>query len=325
MAGAVNGELIHQLEPRTVWPPKTVSAQPPSRLGPYDVVGLLGAGGMGQVYRGRDPRLKRDVAIKVLFRAGTDPMRRQRFTDEAQAASALNHPNILTVYDVGIHDDTPYIVSEVIEGTSVREMLKRAPLAVSDVLDLGVQMADGLAAAHLAGIVHRDFKPENVMVTRDGRVKILDFGLALVGMRDDLSPSEMNVTVLDVTLTATGAIVGTIPYMSPEQARGAIVDYRTDQFSLGLTLYEMLTGRRAFSAETAPQILAAILDTEPEPIVKLNARVPAPVRWTIERCLAKDPRRRYDATADLAHVMQAEHDVQFYLAGDDFGGRAGDG
>ena len=217
---------------------------PPARFGPYVVVGLLGTGGMGQVYRARDPRLKRDVAIKVLLRAGTDPVRRQRFTDEAQAASALNHPNIVTVYDVGIHDDTPFIVSEVIEGSSIRDMLARAPLSVGDVLDLGVQMADGLAAAHQAGIVHRDFKPENVMVTRDGRVKILDFGLASVGIRDGGSP-DVDVTVADVTLTANGAIVGTVPYMSPEQARGLKVDYRTDQFSLGLTLYEMLAGRRS--------------------------------------------------------------------------------
>src|SRR6516225_842526 len=259
---------------------------------------------MGHVYRARDPRLKRDVAIKVLARAGTDPVRRQRFTDEAQAASALNHPNILTVYDVGVHDDTPYIVSEIIEGSSIRDLLARGPMSVGDVLDLGMQMADGLAAAHQAGIVHRDFKPENVMVTRDGRVKILDFGLALVGLRADGSPG-LDVTVAaDVTLTASGVIVGTVPYMSPEQARGSKVDYRTDQFSLGLTLYEMLTGRRAFKAETAAQILSAILDAEPEPIAKLNPRVPAPVRWTIERCLAKDARRRYDATSDLARELR---------------------
>ena len=258
---------------------------------------------MGDVYRARDPRLKRDVAIKVLAHAGTDPARQRRFTDEAQAASALNHPNIVTVYDVGTHDGVPFIVSEVVEGASLREMLARAPLAVREALDLGAQMADGLAAAHQAGIVHRDFKPENVMVTRDGRVKILDFGLALVGMRDGVPASEV-----DVTLTATGIIVGTVPYMSPEQARGAKVDYRTDQFSLGLTLYEMVTGRRAFSAETAAQILAAILDDEPEPIEKLNARVPAPVRWTIERCLAKDARQRYDATADLARELRTLRD-----------------
>src|SRR6187399_3175502 len=169
---------------------------------------------MGYVYRARDPRLKRDVAIKVLARAGTDPARRQRFTDEAQAASALNHPNILTVYDVGVHDDTPYIVSEIIEGSSIRDLLARAPMPVGDVLDLGMQMAEGLAAAHQAGIVHRDFKPENVMVTGDGRVKILDFGLALMGPRDGVPATA------EATLTMAGTIAGTVPYMSPEQARG---------------------------------------------------------------------------------------------------------
>jgi eukaryotic-like serine/threonine-protein kinase len=258
---------------------------------------------MGEVYRARDPRLNRDVAVKVLAHAGADPVRQRRFLDEAQSASALNHPNIVTVYDVGTHEGAPYIVSEVVEGLSVRQLLGRGPMTVREVLDLGVQMADGLAAAHQAGIVHRDFKPENVMVTRDGRVKILDFGLALVGMRDGVSAPEV-----DVTLTATGVIVGTVPYMSPEQARGATVDFRTDQFSLGLTLYEMVTGRRAYSKETAAQILAAILDDEPEPIAKLNARVPAPLRWVIERCLAKDPRQRYDATADLTRELRTLRD-----------------
>jgi serine/threonine protein kinase len=284
-------------------PQTNVAAQLPSRFGPYDVVALLGAGGMGEVYRARDPRLNREVAIKVLARASADPARQRRLLDEAQAASALNHPNIITVYDVGTHDGTPFIVSELVEGTSLRAILARAPLTVREVLDLGVQMADGLAAAHQAKIVHRDFKPENVMVTRDGRVKILDFGLALVGMRDGVSSSEV-----DVTLTATGVIAGTVPYMSPEQARGAPVDYRTDQFSLGLTLYEMATGRRAFSAETSAQILAAILDDEPEPIGKLNARVPAPVRWVIERCMAKDARQRYDASADLTRELRTLRD-----------------
>ena len=280
-----------------------VAAQPPHRFGPYEVVALLGTGGMGEVYRARDPRLNRDVAVKVLARAGVEAARQQRLLDEAQAASALNHPNIITVYDVGTHDGTPFIVSELIEGRSLREIMARAPLSVRELLDLGVQMADGLAAAHQAGIVHRDFKPENVMVTRDGRVKILDFGLALVGMRDGVSAPDV-----DVTLTASVMIVGTVPYMSPEQARGATVDYRTDQFSMGLTLYELVTGRRAFSAETSAQILAAILDDEPEPIGTLNARVPAPVRWVIERCLVKDARQRYDATADLARELRTLRD-----------------
>jgi serine/threonine protein kinase len=280
-----------------------VAAQPPSRFGPYEVVALLGVGGMGEVYRGRDPRLKRDVAIKVLAHAGTDPVRQRRFTDEAQAASALNHPNILAVYDVGTHDGTPYIVTELVEGTSLRELLARAPLAVREVFQLGIQMTEGLAAAHQAGIVHRDFKPENVMVTRDGRIKILDFGLALVGVREGVPAAHA-----DVTLTATGLIVGTIPYMSPEQARGLTVDHRTDQFSLGLTLYEMLTGHRAFAAETSAQVLAAILDDEPEPIAKLNPRTPAPLRWVIERCLAKDAHQRYEATADLARDLRMLRD-----------------
>jgi hypothetical protein len=188
-------------------------------------------------------------------------------------------------------------------GESIRTLLARAPLPIREVLDLGVQMADGLAAAHQAGIVHRDFKPENVMVTPEGRVKILDFGLALVGTRD-----AEGARAGDVTLTNAGLIVGTVPYMSPEQARGAPVDYRTDQFSLGLTLYEMLTGRRAFQAETAPQTLAAILEDEPEPIAKRNPRVPAPLRWAIERCLAKDPRQRYESTTDLARDLRTLRD-----------------
>jgi eukaryotic-like serine/threonine-protein kinase len=275
----------------------------PERFGPYVVVGAIGSGGMGEVYRARDPRLNRQVAIKVLARAGSDPVRQRRFTGEAQAASALNHPNILTVYDVGVHDEVPYIVSELVAGESIRTLLARAPLPIREVLDLGAQMADGLAAAHQAGIVHRDFKPENVMVTPGGRVKILDFGLALVGTREATGSREG-----DVTLTHAGLIVGTVPYMSPEQARGASVDYRTDQFSLGLTLYEMLTGRRAFQAETAPQTLAAILEDEPEPIAKRNARVPAPLRWVIERCLAKDPRQRYESTTDLARDLRTLRD-----------------
>ncbi len=273
----------------------------PSRFGPFEVLGSLGAGGMGEVYRARDPRLNREVAIKVLAHAGADPAQHRRLTEEAQAASALNHPNILTVHDVGVQDDVPYIVSELVDGTSLRGLLARAPLPVRDVLALSVQMADGLAAAHQAGIVHRDFKPENVMVTREGRVKLLDFGLALVGAQEGGSTVE-------ATLTHGHVIQGTVPYMSPEQARGARVDYRTDQFSLGSTLYEMVTGRRAFQAETPPQTLTRILEDEPEPIAKLHARVPAPLRWVIERCLAKDPHHRYDSTADLARELRTLRD-----------------
>ena len=257
---------------------------------------------MGEVYRARDPRLNRQVAIKILARAGADPVRQRRLLDEAQAASALNHPNIITVYDVGTDDGMPFIVSELVEGASLRELVARGPLPIRDVLELGVQMAEGLAAAHQAGIVHRDFKPENVMVTRDGRVKILDFGLAIMGPRDGSTGTEAEET-LSVVL-----IAGTVPYMSPEQARGAGVDFRTDQFSLGLTLYEMVSGRRAFAAESTAQTLASIIDDEPEPIAKLNPRAPAPLRWLIERCLTKDPRQRYDSTTDLARELRTLRD-----------------
>jgi eukaryotic-like serine/threonine-protein kinase len=273
----------------------------PSQFGPFVVLNVVGSGGMGEVYRARDSRLNRDVAIKVLTGGGLDAARDRRFADEAQAASALNHPNIVTVHDVGVHDNVPYIVSELVDGTTLRSLVSRAPLPVREVLDLGVQMADGLAAAHHAGIVHRDFKPENVMVTRDGRVKILDFGLARM-------TAGAVATELDVTLTNTSVIAGTVPYMSPEQARGAAVDYRTDQFSLGLTLYELVTGRRAFQADTAAQTLAAIIEDDPEPMAKLNPRVPAPLRWAIERCLAKDPRQRYESTTDLARELRTLRD-----------------
>jgi Tol biopolymer transport system component/tRNA A-37 threonylcarbamoyl transferase component Bud32 len=278
-----------------------MKADIPERFGLFQVLGVIGSGGMGAVYRARDPRLNRDVAIKVLTRAGSDPARQRRFTEEAQAASALNHPNIVTVYDVGVHDGVPFIVSELVDGESIRQRLARGPLPVREVLDLAVQMADGLAAAHQARIVHRDVKPENVMVTHEGHVKVLDFGLAVVGTHEGSAP-------YDATMTSTGIIIGTVPYMSPEQARGASVDHRTDQFSLGLTLYEMLTGQRAFRRDSAAQTLTAIIEDEPEAVTKLNARVPAPLRWTIERCLAKDPRQRYESTADLARELRTLRD-----------------
>jgi eukaryotic-like serine/threonine-protein kinase len=203
-----------------------------ARLGPYDVLAKLGEGGMGEVWRARDSRLNRDVAIKVLARTDADTGQQRRLLEEAQAASALNHPNIVAVYDVGTAEGVPFIVSELVAGASLRAMVSRAPLPIREVLDLAVQMADGLAAAHQAGIVHRDFKPENVMVAGDGRVKILDFGLAQIGGEGLAGAADAQ------TMTLSSAIVGTVPYMSPEQARGAKVDYRTDQFSLGVTLYD---------------------------------------------------------------------------------------
>jgi eukaryotic-like serine/threonine-protein kinase len=253
---------------------------------------------MGEVFRARDPRLQRDVALKILAGIGvSDPDRQQRFWQEARAASALNHPNILAVYDVGTDQGNTFIVSELIDGVPLRHYVHRAPLPVRELLDVAVQIADGLAAAHGAGIVHRDLKPENIMVTRDGRLKILDFGLAKSVV------SDTTVTGFNAR-TDTGLIIGTVPYMSPEQARGACVDYRSDQFSTGLILYELATGRPAFQCESGVQTLSAIIEDTPPPVSDVNPRIPVPLCWVIERCLAKDPRDRYAATSDLAHDLR---------------------
>jgi len=276
-----------------------------SRFGPYEIVGPLGTGGMGEVYRARDPRLQRDVALKILREAtGRDPGRRLRLLEEARAAGALNHPNILVVYDVGTESEVPFIVSELIHGAPLRQVMARGPLPIKELLDIAVQVADGLTAAHEVGLVHRDLKPENVMVTRDGRVKILDFGVAKVEAPPD---AGSGVRVLP-TETANGLISGTAPYMSPEQARGREVDFRSDQFSFGLVLYEMAAGARAFSRETSVQTLSAIIEDDPLPLTDTNPRVPLLLRWIVDRCLAKDPRQRYAATADLARDLRTLRD-----------------
>jgi eukaryotic-like serine/threonine-protein kinase len=260
-----------------------------TRFGPYELTALLGAGGMGEVYRARDERLNRDVAIKVLHPGAIgDPELHRRFAQEALAVSALNHPNILTVHDVGIADGCPYIVTELIEGESLAALLARGPLPVRKFLEIATQTAAGLAAAHAAGIVHRDLKPNNIMVRRDGCVKILDFGIAkMTGVR---------AAAVSGGETAAGMIVGTASYMSPEQARGEALDFRSDQFSLGLTFYRMLTGVLPFERTSTVSTMAAIID---EDIPPLGAPVPAPVRWIVERCVAKDRESRYASTYDL--------------------------
>jgi eukaryotic-like serine/threonine-protein kinase len=264
------------------------------RIGPYEVIGPLGAGGMGEVYRARDPRLNREVALKVLPpEVARDAVRRRRFLEEARAAGGLNHPNILAVYDVSVGTGTPFIVSELLDGSQLRDEIDRGPLPTGRLLDFAVQMASGLSAAHDAGIVHCDLKPENVMVTRDGRVKIVDFGLATYAAVTGQATEPTTVTIL-------GTIVGTPHYMSPEQARGGGLDFRSDQFSLGLILYEMATGVQPFRRDTAVQTMSAIVDDEPRPIAELNPKTPAVLRWMIERCLAKNPGDRYTSTADLA-------------------------
>jgi TolB-like protein len=274
-----------------------------ARLGPYEILEPLGAGGMGEVYRARDGRLGRVVAIKLLRRdLAADPDRIERFEREARSASALNHPNIVTIHDVGVEGSTSYIAMEWVDGTSLRELVAAGkPQPAPVVVKIGAQIAEGLAKAHGAGIVHRDLKPDNVMVTRDGLVKILDFGLA------KLSPAAADLGSQLATQsggTVAGVLLGTVGYMSPEQATGAVVDYRSDQFALGIILYELATGRRAFGRASAPQTLAAIIEDEVERVETHNPRVPAQLSRVIARCLAKKPDERYESTRDLARDLK---------------------
>jgi hypothetical protein len=272
-----------------------------SRLGPYEIVAPLGAGGMGEVYRARDTRLGREVAIKVLpAEVWADRDRLARFESEARSASALNHPNIVTIYEIGSADSISYLSMELVQGTTLRDLLAEGPLPIKRLLALSFQIADGLARAHEAGIVHRDLKPENLMVTREGLVKILDFGLAkLVGA----SGPELSQLPTMGEPTAPGIVLGTVGYMSPEQAAGRPVDFPSDQFSLGSILYEIATGKRAFARASAAETMAAIICEEPEPLGRLAPQIPAVLRWIIERCLAKDAHERYASTRDLAHDL----------------------
>ncbi len=278
-----------------------------TRLGPYEVLAPLGAGGMGEVYRARDDRLKRDVAIKVLPpELASDPERRSRFEREARSASALSHPNILTVFDIGSVDSTVYIAMELVDGGTLKDLVASGPVPVRKLLDLSTQIAEGLAAAHGVGIVHRDLKPANVMVSKNGYVKILDFGLAKLVTPEDKEVSALQTAAGDPT--RPGLVMGTIGYMSPEQAAGRSVDYRSDQFSFGSILYEMATGKRAFERNTTAETMTAIIREEPDSVAQLNPKVPAPVRWIVERCLAKDPDDRFGTTKDLARDLASVRD-----------------
>ncbi|SPE39091.1 Serine/threonine protein kinase [Candidatus Sulfopaludibacter sp. SbA3] len=260
---------------------------PGDQLGPYEILSLLGAGGMGEVYRARDKRLGRDVALKVLpAEVAESPTRRQRFELEARAVAALNHPNIVAVYDVG----EGYIVSELVEGRPLRN----AKLGLRQTIEVAVQVASGLAAAHDAGIVHRDLKPENILLTRDGRPKILDFGLAKVEAGGSAADSTATMR------TEPGVVMGTPGYMSPEQVRGLSTDYRSDIFSFGVILYELLSGRRAFQGDTSVETMAAILKEEP---LELPAAVPAALRQIVAHCLEKDARERFQSARDLRFAL----------------------
>jgi len=274
-----------------------------SRLGPHEIIAPLGQGGMGEVYRARDTRLGREVAIKILPPILASDRERLRLLEhEARAASALNHPNIVTIYEIGQEGATSYISMELVQGSSLRDLVLEGAVPLRRLLSIAAQTADGLAKAHAAGIVHRDLKPENLMVSSDGFVKILDFGLAKLVPMETESPDEASTSS---HAELAGGVAGTVGYMSPEQASGKPIDFRSDQFSLGSVLYELATGTRAFRRETPVQTLAAILEDEPEPIASRNARLPAPFCWIVERCLSKDPDGRYASTRDLARDLAA--------------------
>ncbi|HMA18210.1 MAG TPA: serine/threonine-protein kinase, partial [Thermoanaerobaculia bacterium] len=269
------------------------------RLGPYEIVALLGKGGMGEVYRARDPRLGREVAIKVLPKEfAHEPERLRRFEEEARSASALSDPHIVMVFDVGEANGIRFFASELVEGSNLRLLLESGSLAVEKALNLAEQIASGLAAAHEKGIVHRDLKPENILITKSGLAKIGDFGLAKL-----VESSVSDGPTIGGHQTSAGMILGTVAYMSPEQVRGQPVDRRSDIFSFGALLYEMLTGRKAFQGDTAAETMARILRDEPEPLEQVTPYVSAPVRAIVERCLAKEPRGRYDGAHDLARDL----------------------
>jgi len=279
---------------------------PGTKLGPYEIQSPLGSGGMGEVYRARDTRLDRSVAIKILSAAfSADGERLGRFEQEARSASALNHPNIVTIYELGQNNSTHYIAMELVEGKTLRELLVSGFLPMRKAIEIAAQVAEGLTKAHEAGITHRDLKPENLMVSHDGFVKILDFGLAKQGNPSGERSDMLNTST---SLTPSGLVLGTVAYMSPEQAGGRRLDFRSDQFSFGLVLYEIVAGKRAFRRSTAAETLVAILREQAEPVGAQNRDAPAPLCWAIEKCLAKEPDKRYASTRELARELAAIRD-----------------
>jgi serine/threonine protein kinase/tetratricopeptide (TPR) repeat protein len=292
----VRSNFLQSSAPRITLPSGT-------KLGEYEVKSLLGSGGMGEVYRARDSRLGRDVAIKVLPSSlSADSDRLRRFEQEARAAAALNHPNILAVFQMGTYEGAPYLVSELLEGETLREQIKRGRMSMRKAIDCGVQIARGLAAAHEKGIVHRDLKPENLFVTKDGRVKILDFGLAK--LTQPQSSSENSAPTF-TDGTEAGVVMGTVGYMSPEQVRGRAADHRADIFAFGAILYEMLAGKRAFQKPTSPETMSAILNEDPPGISQVTANIPPSLQRVVHRCLEKNPEQRFQSASDLAFALDA--------------------
>jgi eukaryotic-like serine/threonine-protein kinase len=283
---------------------------PGTILGQYEIRSPLGAGGMGEVYRARDLSLDRDVAIKVLPEALTnDPERLRRFEQEARAAAALNHPNILAVYQFASHEGIHYLVSELLEGETLRTRLSRGPLPLRKAIDYAVQVANGLAAPHEKRIIHRDLKPENLFITHDGRVKILDFGLARIGAPRPASSIGATVT------TEPGVVIGTVGYMSPEQVRGKVADYRSDIFAFGTILYEMVSGVQIFRKATSAETMTAILNEEPAPISQMAPTTPPGLQRIVHRCLEKNPEERFQSASDLAFALEALSDSNISAPG----------
>jgi len=281
-------------------------------FGPYEILCALGSGGMGDVYRARDTRLGREVAIKVLIETrARDREALRRFEQEARSASALNHPNIIAIYEIGSHsagqETIWYIAMELVEGQTLRQILSGGPVPTQKLLDIAAQAAGALASAHAKGIVHRDLKPENILVNREDRVKVLDFGLATAALSEG-SENHATVSCAPELMTRPGTILGTVGYMSPQQAAGEKVDFRSDQFSFGVILYEMATGKRAFERGSVVETLASILRDEPASMGQLNPQIPPPLQWTVKRCLAKKPSDRYASTDDLARDLTIMRD-----------------
>src|SRR5213593_4455322 len=275
-----------------------------TKLGLYEIIAPLGAGGMGEVYRARDTRLGRDVAVKLLPSSFSgDSERLRRFEQEACAAGALNHPNVLVIHHIETHEGAPYIVSELLEGETLRKRMSGTAMAQRRVIDYASQIAHGLAAAHEKGIVHRDLKPDNIFITKDGRAKILDFGLAKLTQPDG-SQSQTEIPTRRVD-TNPGVIMGTVGYMSPEQVRGKAIDHRSDIFSFGAILYEMLSGRRAFHGESAADMMSAILKEDPPELSDTNQNISPALERLVNHCLEKNPEARFHSASDLAFALEA--------------------
>src|SRR5688572_8707040 len=275
---------------------------PATRLGPYEILEPLGAGGMGEVYRARDPRLKRDIAIKLLpADVAASPRRLARLEREATTVAGLNHPNIVVLHSIEEDAGTRFLTMELVEGQSLATLVAPGGLPLAQLLDLAIPLADALVAAHEKGIVHRDLKPANVMVTRDGRVKVLDFGLAKLTQAE---PDLETTHAMAEPISTAGEMVGTAPYMAPEQIRGAAVDARTDLYSFGVLLFELAAGTRPFAGSTLADLSSAILRDRPPSLTRLRSDLPADLERIIGRCLEKEPYERFQTALDLVHELR---------------------